>query len=260
MTRNRLREKISSGETSYGLWVTMDSPTVTEIAVALRLDWVSVDTEHSYLDYGQLAEHVRAVRGSDTTVLVRVPGIDQSAVKRVLDIGAHGIILPLVRSPEDLQKGMSYARYPPTGVRGVGGQRAMKWGLGSDEYLSYADEEILVVPLIETPEAIQNIDAILDVPGLEAIYFGPADLSASLGYLGQWEGPGVGDMILGVRAKAAARGVAAGINARSLEDGARRQEQGFDMIAVGSDATLLIRSINEAVEQLRGPKKPCLWF
>ena len=260
MARNWLRERLRTGQTTYGLWVTLESPTVTEIAVALGLDWVCVDTEHSHLDYREVMEHVRAVRGSETTVLVRVPEIQQSTVKRVLDIGAHGIVLPLVRTREDVERGVSFARYPPVGVRGVGGQRAAQWGLGSAEYLHYANDEILVIPLIETPEAVRDIDSILDVPGLEAIYFGPADLSASLGYLGQWEGPGVADMILDVRARAAARGIASGIIAKSLDDGVRRRDQGFGMIGLGSDTSLLIRSIGEALEKWRGRSEPRLWF
>ena len=260
MVRNRLRERFKDREISYGLWVTLESPTVTEIAVALGLDWVCVEMEHGHLSFREVMEHVRAVRGSETIVLVRVPDVQQSAVKRALDIGAHGVLLPLVRSRQDVEIGMSYGRYPPRGVRGVGGERAVKWGIGFDEYLSYADEETLIIPLIETREAAEEIDAILDVSGLEAVFFGPADLSASFGYLGEWEGPGVGDLILTMRDKAENRGIVSGIMARSLEDGIRRRDQGFGMIGLGSDTTLLIRSVNEALEKLRGRTARHLWF
>jgi 2-keto-3-deoxy-L-rhamnonate aldolase RhmA len=260
MTLNKLRERIQTKQTSYGLWVTMESPVVVEIAVALGLDWVCIDTEHGHLDYGQVMAHIRAVRGSDTSVVVRVPETQVSTVKRVLDMGAHGVILPLVRTPEDVELGFRYGRYPPRGIRGVGGERAVTWGLGLAEYLSFADRETLIIPLIETRDAVDNIDAILDVPGVEAIFFGPADLSASQGYLGKWEGGEVAQQILSVREKAAARGIGAGVMSTDLEDSVRRRDQGFALIGLGSDAGLLIRTVNAALLELRGHTVKHLWF
>jgi 2-keto-3-deoxy-L-rhamnonate aldolase RhmA len=260
MVVNKLRERLRRQETSYGLWVTLESPTITEIAGALGVDWVCVDTEHGHLDYREVMEHVRAVRGSETSVLVRVPDVRRDALKRVLDIGAHGVLLPLVRTREDVELGMHFGRYPPRGDRGVGGERAVQWGLGFQEYLDHANEETLIIPLIETVEAVQNIDAILAVPGLEAIFFGPSDLSTRYGYLGQWEGPGVADKILEVKDKAARLGIGAGVMATSLDDGLLRRDQGFRLIGLGSDAGLLIRAINQAFEKLRGHTVTHLWF
>jgi 2-keto-3-deoxy-L-rhamnonate aldolase RhmA len=260
MPENRLRERLRKQETNYGLWVTLESPAVTEIAVTLGLDWVCIDMEHGHLGFREVMEHVRVVRGSATTALVRVPEIGQSSIKRALDIGAHGVLLPLVRGREDVDRGMSFARYPPRGVRGVSGERAVQWGLGLREYVASADEETLVIPIIETREAAEEIDAILDVPGLEAIFFGPADLSASHGHLGDWEGPGMAALILEIRGKAAAKGIGAGVMSRSIEDSVRRRDQGFGMVGLGSDAGLLIRALTEALERVRGPVAPQLWF
>ena len=260
MTRNKLRGRLQAGQTSYGLWITLESPALAEMAVALGLDWVCIDMEHGHLDYGDVIEHIRAVRNSDTSVIVRISETQISTVKRVLDMGAHGVLLPLVRGAEDVELGFRYGRYPPRGVRGVGGERAVTWGLGLQEYLSYADQETLIIPLIETREAVDHIDEILAVPGVEAIFLGPADLSASQGYLGQWEGPGVAEQILGVLAKAAARGVGAGVMGASLEDSVQRRDQGFRLIGLGSDAGLLIRSVNAAMLALRGRTEKHLWF
>jgi 2-dehydro-3-deoxyglucarate aldolase len=260
MPENRLRERLRKQETSYGLWVTLESPSVTEIAVMLGLDWVCIDMEHGHLGFREVMEHVRAVRGSSTTPLVRVPEIGQSSIKRALDIGAHGVLLPLVRGREDVERGMSFARYPPRGVRGVSGERAVQWGLGLREYVAIADDETLVIPIIETREAAREIDAILDVPGLEAIFFGPADLSASHGYLGEWEGPGMAELILEIRGKAAAKGIGAGVVSRSVDDAANRRDQGFALVGLGPDTGLLIRALREALEKVRGPVTPQLWF
>jgi 2-keto-3-deoxy-L-rhamnonate aldolase RhmA len=260
MALNRLRDRLHRNDTSYGLWITMESPTLTEIAGTLGVDWVCVDMEHGHLDFREVMEHVRAVRGSETTVLVRVPEIQRDCIKRVLDIGAHGVLLPLVRTRADVERGMNYGRYPPQGERGVGGERAVKWGLGFREYLEHANDETLIIPLIETVESVDNIDTVLTVPGLEAIFFGPSDLSTGYGYLGEWEGPGVAEKILAIQRQAAAMGIGAGVMATTLDDGVRRRDQGFSMIGLGSDAGLLIRSINQAFERLRGHTVTHLWF
>ena len=260
MLRNRLRQRLRDNQTSYGLWVTVESPTITEIAVALGLDWVCVDMEHGHLDYREVLEHVRAVRGSATNVIVRVPELQMSAVKRVLDLGAHGVILPYARSCQELETAISYGRYPPQGIRGVGGDRAFTWGLGYQEYISYANEETLLIPLIETREAVAEIDAILAIPGLEAIFFGPADLSAAYGHLGSWDEHGVADVLATIKAKAASQGIAAGIMARSIADSIHRRDQGFQMVALGADMTLLVRALRENLAQLGQDRPPQLVF
>src|SRR5436853_3721230 len=148
MARNLLRQRFQAKETCYGLWVSTESPSVTEAAVALGLDWVCIDMEHGHMDFHEVMDHIRAVRGSETAAVVRVPGIEMSAIKRALDMGAHGVIIPYAQGLEDVERGFHYGRYPPRGVRGVSGDRAVKWGLGAKEYLSYADEETLIIPLI----------------------------------------------------------------------------------------------------------------
>jgi 2-keto-3-deoxy-L-rhamnonate aldolase RhmA len=260
MSRNPLRQKLQNKWTTYGLWITIESASITEVAVTLGFDWVVVDMEHGHLDFREVMEHVRAVRGSETPVLVRVSEVQQSTIKRALDIGAHGVLLPLVRNRADIERGFRFGRYPMRGERGVGGERAVKWGLGFDEYLSYANEETMIIPIIETRDAVENIEEILAVEGLEAILFGPADLSATYGYLGQWEGPGLADKILEIRSKAAAKGIASGVMSRSPEDSLLRRDQGFNMIALGSDLGLMIRAIQENLRKLDKPVTPRLWF
>jgi 2-keto-3-deoxy-L-rhamnonate aldolase RhmA len=230
--------------------VTLESPAITEIAATLGLAWICIDMEHGHLGYRELLEHLRAVRGSETAALVRVPEIDRSSIKRALDLGAHGVFLPLVRGAEDLKRGMRFGRYPPLGERGVGGERAVRWGLGLREYVADADEETLIIPIIETREAAESIDALLAVRGLEAIFFGPADLSATHGYLGEWEGPGIAERILAIRAEADRRGIVAGLVSRSIADAISRRDQGFTLIGLGPDTGLLIRAITEALEGL----------
>jgi 2-keto-3-deoxy-L-rhamnonate aldolase RhmA len=246
--------------TAYGLWVTIESPTVTEAAVALGLDWVCIDMEHGHQDFHEVMNHLRVVRGSGTAALVRVPGIEMSAIKRALDMGAHGVVVPYAQCCADVERMFSYGRYPPRGVRGVCGDRAVRWGLGFKEYLAAADEETLIIPLIETRGAVEEIDAILEVPGVEAIFFGPADMSASYGCLGEWEGPGVAQRILAVLEKARGKGVAAGVLARSVEESLLRREQGFGMVGLGADMGLLIRALRENLSALGRDAAPIVGF
>jgi 2-dehydro-3-deoxyglucarate aldolase len=258
--RNPLRAKWKGGETTYGLWVTLESASISEIAAEIGIDWICVDMEHGSLSYRDVVQHARAARGSGMAVLARVPATAVDTVKRCLDLGVDGVLLPLVRNADELREGFKHARYPSLGARGIGGERAVGWGLHLDEYLARANEETLVIPLIETAEAAANIDDILAVEGLEAIFFGPADLSASLGHLGVWEGPGVADDILRITKLAVERGVTAGVVGTSTEDSLRRKEQGFRMIALGSDAGMMIRQIKSQFGSLKGQTFGRGWF
>lgn len=258
--RNPLRRVWKEGRGAYGMWVTLPTPAVTEIAAELGLDWVCLDLEHSALDYKDVANHARAAKGSDTAVVARVPAITSDYLKRCLDMGVDGVLLPLVNSAQDMEAGLRYGKYPPQGIRGIGGERALRWGMKMDEYLATANEETMVIPLIETVDAIKAAPEILDSPGLPAIFFGPADLSASHGCLGQWESPGVAEEILSVRKMAEERGIVSGIMAMDDADSVKRRDQGFRMIGVGSDFGLLIRSVKPVLKELKGTTFDRRWF
>lgn len=247
----RLQDALRDRRPQYGLWVTLESPSISEIAAELACDWICVDMEHGHLGFREVLEHTRAVRGSATAVLVRVPDFTKDAVQRALDLGVDAILLPLIRTAADVEAAMRYALYPPEGARGIGGERAVRWGLRFRDYLRRANDDVLVIPLVETKEAAENVDAILAVRRLPAIFFGPADLSASLGHLGEWEGAGVGDRILAIKDAAAARRIAAGIVGTSFDDVRHRRDQGFLMIGLGSDVGLLIREARGMLEGLR---------
>ncbi len=247
MISNRLLRKLQAGETTFGMWVTLESPNVTEVAVALGLDWIVVEMEHGHLDWRDVVGHLRVTKGTATTALVRVTECGQGTIKRALDIGAQGIVVPMIGSVDDLERAISFGSYPPRGVRGVGGERCVQWGLQAAEYLPTANDETLIIPLLESRNAFENIDHILTVDGLKTVFFGPADLSASYGYLGQWEGPGIEDKLLLMQAKAATLGISSGILARDGQELLTRREQGFRMIGIGADINLMIRSIQDVL-------------
>jgi len=248
---NHLKQKLAAGAPVNGLWVTLESPTVTEIAVLLKLDFVVIDTEHGSLDFSEVLNHLRAIGNSTTTPLVRIPKIDQGIIKRVFDLGAGGIIVPQVNSAEDVAEAVHYSKYPPWGVRGVGGERATRWGMALRDYTASANDETLVIPLLETVAGGQALDEILAVRGIDGIWFGPADFSASAGHLGQWEGPGVAEKLLQFKNRVHARGLPCGILGTDFDDARMRRDQGFQMIGLGSDAGLLAKAISTGMDRLR---------
>jgi len=247
---NVLKQKLAAGQTTLGLWITLESPSITEIAVTLGYDWVCIDAEHGHLDFKEVLEHFRVTRNTPTMPLVRIQEIEQGLIKRVLDLGAAGIVVPQVTTAVEVEQAIRFAKYPPWGIRGVGGERATQWGMNLKGYTQAANQETMVIPLMENVAAGEAIESILDVRGVDAIFFGPADYSASAGYLGEWEAPGVAERLLAIQRKIRARGVPCGIMGRDIPNMQMRKEQGFQLVGVGSDAGLLIRASREAMKAL----------
>lgn len=254
----KLRQKLASGEAVFGLWVTLESPSITEMAVGLGLDWVVIDAEHGHLDWKEIVEHVRATVRSDTVALVRIAeppqpalgpdrrGVGEAAIKRVLDIGADGVVIPWIESAEQLEQAVAFARYPPEGQRGIGAERATAWGQCFSQHVAEAGEA-LVVPIIESVRAGKNIERLCAVPGVEIFMLGPADYSATAGYPGQWEGPGVAEQLLAIKDCVRRHGKHCGVVSTSLDNLTQRREQGFTFLALGLDGGLLLRSLHAAL-------------
>lgn len=261
MTMNaKLREKLQNNDTAYGLWVTSEAPAVTEVAALLGIDWICIDLEHGYIDYKSIAAHLTAARGSDLSVFVRPPSQDLEPIKRPLDLGAHGIILPLVDTADEVRQAYQHFYYPPIGRRGIGGERSVKWGLGLQDYVANANDELMFIPMIETQTAYDNLDEILDVEKIETIFLGPGDMSASRGAVGEWEGPGVAEMNLDILRRAKDKRISSGIVSRTTEEAAMRRDQGFGMVSLGSDIGLLIRQIKSMADDLGKETVGHRWF
>lgn len=243
----KLRRKLADDATVFGLWVTLESPSVTEIAVGLGLDWVVIDAEHGHLDWKEIIDHLRATVRSDTVALVRIAELNNGLIKRALDIGADGVVIPWIESAEQLRQAVAFANYPTEGLRGIGGERATCWGQCLPEHTAEANENVLVVPIVETVRAIRQVPMMCQVDGVDLMFFGPADLSSSAGYRGQWEGPGVAEQILQAKDTIRRSGRHCGVLATSNENVRERQAQGFRAIGLGMDAGLLIRSIRSSL-------------
>jgi len=243
----KLLQKLAAAEAVYGLWITLESASISEMAVALGLDWVVIDAEHGHLDWKEILEHIRATVRSDTVALVRVAELNAGLIKRALDIGADGIVIPWVETAEQLQQAVRFATYPPEGVRGIGAERATGWGQSFVEHTQEANQHVLVVPIIETVTGGRNIKQLCQVNGAELFFFGPADYSSTAGYRGYWEGPGVATELQDIKKILLSHGKHCGIMATSTEDLIERGRQGFRMLGLGTDTGLLLRSLHAAL-------------
>ena len=252
----KLRQKLNQNEPIYGLWVTLESASITEMAVALGLDWVVIDAEHGHLDWKDINSHIRAALRSDTVVLVRIAERSTILSKRALDIGADGIMIPWMEKVEEVEEAVRDCRYPPEGRRGIGGERATAWGQCLSEHAAEANENVLIVPLIESIAAIPNVATMCEVDGIDLFFFGPADFSSTAGFRGQWEGPGVAEQILSLKDTINAAGKHWGVVSTSNQNLTDRLDQGFRMLALGTDSGLLLRSLHQSLQEVDRDRLP----
>jgi len=243
----KLRGKLRSDQPVYGMWVTLESGSITEMAVALGLDWIVIDAEHGHLDWRDILGHVRATVRSDTVALVRIAELNIGLIKRALDIGADGVMVPWIETAEQLDCAIRYAQYPREGVRGIGVERATGWGQCLQQHTQEANDHVLVVPIIETVTAGRNIRELCECNGCELFFFGPADYSSTAGFRGQWEGPGVTEELQAIKDTLRAKGKYCGVMATSHDDLFERQRQGFRVLGLGTDSGLMFRSLRAAL-------------
>ena len=244
--------KLRRGEVCLGSGISFADPTVTE-ALSGLLDFAWIDMEHNAYSLETVQAHIIATKGTETTALVRVPENNAATIKTVLDIGADGVIVPMVRTADDVRRAVAACRYPPEGMRGFGPRRPIDHGLSADEgYSQRANEAIIAIAQIEQIEAVNNLDEILAVPGLNAVVIGGNDLSGSMGLMGQPHHPDVAAAIETVIAKSRQAGVFVGIGlADEPEKMAEWLDKGMQWLQVGVDWWLLMRSAQTIIGDLR---------
>ena len=224
---NKLKRDLNAGKVCYGATITMSNPVVAEIMSHLEYDWLWFETEHTAMSYESLLAMLQTTNGSDVTTIVRVPWNDKTMIKRVLDTGADGIIVPLVRTKQDAEDAVKAMKYPPVGERGAGLGRAQCYGLHSGEYMATANDEIMTILMIEHIDAVNNIEEILSVPGVDSVMIGALDLSGSMGILGQMNEPKLEEAIQKVLKACKAVGTSCGIMAFDPTQAKERAAQGF---------------------------------
>jgi 2-keto-3-deoxy-L-rhamnonate aldolase RhmA len=237
---NWVKRALREGRRTAGAWVQLCSAISAEIMSAAGFDWLLVDMEHGHGDYQTLLGQLQAMQGTRTVPLVRVQWNDPAIIKRVLDLGAFGVVIPLVGNRRECEAAVRACKFPPEGTRGVAGShRAGGYGRFSAEYWKRANAETLVVVQIETREAVAEIEGMLAVPGVDVAFIGPADLSAAFGHLGDSKHPEVADAIARVEAAARRAGVALGTISRSWEEARALYERGYQMVTLCSDGSLV---------------------
>jgi len=246
-----------------GGWLTMAHVSVAEIVAASGLDWVVVDMEHTAIDLGEVLRLMPAIEAAGSAPLVRVPRNDASLIKAVMDQGAAGVLVPDIRTPDEAARAVAAVKYPPLGTRGVGLARAHGYGPRFDDTFRRNNDESIVVVQLEHRDAVAAVGGILAVPGIDATFIGPYDLSASMGLAGQLEHPDVLAAGRAILDESLRRGIAPGIHlihpARIPEQLRRSVAEGFRFIALGSDALVLghgYRGLADLVRELRGPSAP----
>jgi len=247
-----LPQRWRRGDATLGLWITSDSPAVAEIAADADFDYVNIDMQHGLADVAGVVAMMRALEASSTTVTCRVPWNEQGIIGRVLDAGAMGVIIPMVNTVEQAERAVRACRYSPAGTRSYGPIRAGR--VHGPEYHVTANERVACIPMIETVEALGNLDDILDVPGIDAVYVGPADLSLTLGLepRGDHDDARFDDALRTIVDACDRRGIVAGIHANP-EIAAKRIAQGFRMVTVTSDLQALGTGLAAALTAGRTP-------
>jgi 4-hydroxy-2-oxoheptanedioate aldolase len=239
VTRNRFKQALGQRELQVGLWSTLCSNLVAEILSGAGFDWILLDMEHSPNELPDLVCQLQAMHSGTAAPVVRAAWNDAVLIKRILDIGAQSILLPYVQTAEEARRAVQAVRYPPWGIRGVSASsRASRFGRVKD-YLCHAEEDICVIVQVETRAALEQLEAISEVEGVDGVFIGPSDLSASLGHLGQPQHPETQVALQDAARRLNLTGKSAGILATVEADARRYIEWGYTFVAVGVDTTLL---------------------
>ncbi|MDH4191636.1 MAG: HpcH/HpaI aldolase/citrate lyase family protein [Betaproteobacteria bacterium] len=241
LSRNDFKQALQAGSQQIGLWSSLSSNYTVEVIAGAGFDWILLDTEHSPNDLESVLGQLQAAAPYPTEAVVRVAWNDMVLIKRYLDIGARSLLIPYISTAEEAKAAVSYARYPPAGVRGVAGTtRANRFGRIKD-YARRAHEELCVLVQVETRQGIENIEAICAVEGIDGVFIGPGDLHASLGYTGETANPAVMPLMLDAVRRIRKAGKAPGFLTGVEADARRVIEAGGQFVAVGADVGLLAR-------------------
>ncbi|MEK6717962.1 MAG: aldolase/citrate lyase family protein [candidate division NC10 bacterium] len=247
-----LKRRLRAGETTFGAWVSFQDPGAAEIMAGTGYDWVFIDTEHSPFSLESLQHVLMAFNGRATVPIVRVPWNDRVRIKQVLDLGAEGILVPMVSSVRESQEAVAACKYPPEGNRGFGPRRASDYYRDPEDYIQAANDGIIVVLQIEHEDGVRQVKEILDAPGIDVICLGPMDLSGSMGILGQLEHPRVVEAIERVLAAAKDRALPVCVPMEtSLEAQIAWARKGACFVVTGEDHGLLRRAAADALNRYR---------
>jgi len=256
MRENKLRRLWTSGGAAVNGWLAIPNSFSAETMAHQGWDSLTVDMQHGVVDYQAMVTMLQAVSTTETVPMVRVPWLEPGILMKALDAGAYGVICPMVNSRVDAQNLVAWTHYAPQGTRSFGPVRALLYG-GAD-YPQHANQTIVTLAMIETAKALDNLDDILSVEGLDAVYIGPSDLSLSLGCAPAMDDvePKVAQAIDHILERAKAHGVVAGVHNASAESALKRIAKGFQFVTVSSDARLMAAGAQAVIAKMRAGPGP----
>jgi 2-dehydro-3-deoxyglucarate aldolase/4-hydroxy-2-oxoheptanedioate aldolase len=242
--------RLKNGDLLLGTILTLPSPETAELLSQAGFDWLFVDMEHTALGVKDVQRILQSV-GREFPCLVRIPVMAEAWIKKVLESGPAGIIIPHVNTAEEVENILRWSKYPPDGMRSVGISRAQGYGMDLQIYMKKANETIAIVPQVEHIDAVKNLKSIVNIPGLSAIFVGPYDLSGSMGKLGQVEDPEVREAIQEVQAVCSLSGISTGIFGEDAAAVKSYIDTGYSLVAVGTDTSYLAKSVQETLRSIR---------
>ncbi len=248
---NRFLASIRSGQPQIGLWLSLASGYATEAVAGAGFDWLLIDTEHSPNNLSSVLTQLQVLAAHPVTPIVRPDWNDPVLVKRLLDIGAPGLLFPMVQSPEEAGRAVAATRYPPHGIRGVSGCTRANGFARMSDYFSRIEEETAVLVQVETRAAIAQVLEIGRVEGVDGVFFGPADIAADIGLLGKPSDPAVWDVIRPAARKLIEAGIPVGTLVFDPAFARSLVAEGFSFVACGSDAVLLARGADSLSRTMR---------
>jgi len=253
MKPNPIRAQLKCGVPAVGTWLTLPDPVAAHLMSKTGFDWLTVELEHTSTNFETAAQMFAIIAADGCVPLARVPWNDTQNIKRVLDTGAWGIVVPMVNSAPEAEAVVKAARYRPIGQRSIGGQlHAANFATDASTYYARANDEILVVVMAEHVDAVANIDEILAVPGIDVVFVGPNDLHASMGLPPMFDSDEkqFNAALKRILSAAKARGVAAGIHVLDAAQAQRRISEGWQFIAVASEAGFMLAKAGEIAKAL----------
>lgn len=236
-----MKTKLKNKELTIGSWVTIGHPSIVEIMVKAGFDWLTIDMEHSSITISQAQNLIQIIDMYGCVPFVRVGENDATIIKKVMDAGAHGVIVPMVNNKQDAIRAVSAVKYPPVGTRGVGLARAQGYGLEFEKYKKWVDEESMVIVQIEHIDAVNNFEEILNVEGVDGFIVGPYDLSASMGKPGEFDSSEVREVLNQVKKMSKKIDVVSGFHVISPDskEVIKKIKEGFKFIAFSLDVLFL---------------------
>ena len=251
MRENRLRTMWQNDQAAVNGWLAIPSSFAAEVMAHQGWDTLTIDLQHGVIDYTAMVTMLQAISTTPTVPIVRVPWLEPGIVMKSLDAGAYGLICPMVNTREDAQKFVAWSSYAPKGTRSFGPIRALLYG-GAD-YAAQANDTVVRFAMIETAQALDNLDAIMSVEGLDAIYIGPSDLSLALGCRPVFDDvdPPVAQAIDHILERAKAHGIQAGVHNGIAEGALARIGKGFRFVTIGSDARLMAAGSQQVLAKMR---------